>query len=92
MMAAPAAASPPERFEEPFTPNFPDLENDLAVFVNIDRDSYCTEEVVAFEVAIVAWIAGGMMDPFPEERGHGHTEAEEWTINSREGLSGWQSP
>jgi hypothetical protein len=66
-VAAPTAASPPERFEEPFTPNFPDLENDLAVFVNITRDAYCTDDVVAFEEAVIAWIEGGMVDPFPDE-------------------------
>lgn len=60
-----AAASPPDKFEAPITNTHPDLENDLAVFVNTSRDAYCTPEVIAFEEAVVAWLESG--GAFPEE-------------------------
>lgn len=41
---APAAADPPERFEEPFVFVFPDFEHGFWVFSNIDRDFVCTGE------------------------------------------------
>lgn len=66
-LAIPAAAGPPDRFEVPFTPNFPDFEQEFAVFVNIDRAGYCTPEVVAWENAVIAWLEGGMVDPPPPE-------------------------
>lgn len=67
VMAAPATAAPPDKFEVPFTILFPDLENELVVFVNTDRDAYCTEEVVQWENDVIAWLAGGEMgDPPPE--------------------------
>lgn len=65
VMAAPAAASAPDGFEEPITIIFPDLEYELAVLVNIDRAAYCTDEVVAFEEALIEWLEGGMAGPPP---------------------------
>jgi hypothetical protein len=67
LTAVPASASPPDRFEIPFTFVFPDLEYELAAFVNIDRESYCTDEVVNFENAVIAWLEGGMVGDFPDE-------------------------
>jgi hypothetical protein len=64
---APAFAAPPLRFEEPFTIAFPDTNLGLVVMVNIDRASYCTPEIVAWEEAVIAWINGGAIgDPPPE--------------------------
>lgn len=67
LTAVPASASPPDRFEIPLTFLFPDLDNELVAFVNIDRASYCTNAVVDFENAVIAWLEGGMADPFPDE-------------------------
>lgn len=46
--AAPAAADPPERFEEPFAFVFPDFEHGVWVFSNIDRDFVCGDGEVGF--------------------------------------------
>jgi hypothetical protein len=66
VVAVPASAGPPDRFEDPFTATFPDLQNELVVFVNTDRETTCTADVVAWEVAFLAWIEGGEVgDPPP---------------------------
>jgi len=46
--AGPAAADPPERFEEPFVFVFPDFEHGVWVFSNIDRDFVCSDGAVGF--------------------------------------------
>ena len=61
------AAAADHREQVPFSIQFPDLVNELAVFVNSDRASYCTKEVVAFEEAIFDWIMGGFQGPPPAE-------------------------
>ena len=55
----PATAGPPERFEEYLTVSFPDLEHEVAVFVNTTRAAECTPDRVAAEEAFLAWIEGG---------------------------------
>lgn len=67
VMIAPAAAAPPDRFEEPFTILFPDFENELVVFVNTDRAAYCTPEVVQWENDLIAWLEGGQVGEPPPE-------------------------
>jgi hypothetical protein len=67
MMALGTTAGASEKVEVPEYFSFPDFGNELAVFVNISRDELCTDEVVAFENAIAAWLEGGMVDPFPDE-------------------------
>lgn len=67
VMIAPVSASPPDKFEAPWTFGFPDYENGLAVFINTDRETECTDEVVAWELAIAAWLQGGMEGPPPDE-------------------------
>ncbi len=66
VMAVPAVATQAERVELPLTYGWPDLDNGIAVFVNYDRDSYCTPEVFAFENAVIAWLQGGMVGDPPE--------------------------
>jgi hypothetical protein len=65
--AIPAAAAPPEQIADPFPFTGPDFENDLAIFVNTTRAEFCTPEQIAFEQAVADWLAGGMVEPFPEE-------------------------
>jgi hypothetical protein len=64
--AAPALAAPPVRFTEPIPFLFPDLENGLVVLVNMDRETYCTPEEVAWEEAFLAWLEGGEVGDPPE--------------------------
>jgi hypothetical protein len=67
VMAAPAVASPPDKFEAPWEFGFPDLENEFAVFINIDRATRCPAEQVDYEHAFLAWLEGGEMgDPPPQ--------------------------
>jgi hypothetical protein len=65
-VALPAVAAD-HREQVRFTPSFPDLVNELAVFINTDRATYCTTEVVAFEEDLVDWINGGFQGPPPAE-------------------------
>lgn len=44
--------------------------NELAAFVNTTRDTYCTPEIVAFENALVAWLATDRSTPGPTFPGH----------------------
>jgi hypothetical protein len=66
-VAAPASAGPPDRFEDPFPNIFPDVQNGLVVFVNSDRATACTADVVAWEVAVLAWLEGGEVGDRPLE-------------------------
>ena len=84
LLAAPAAAAPPDTFEEHFTIIFPDVERGLVIFVNTTREDYCTPDVVAWELAFIQWIAdfeawleGAMVGPeppFPEDPPSGFPE------------------
>lgn len=53
VVAAPAAAAPPERFEDPIYLNWADLDQGKVVFVNITRDDLCD------------WIDSGFAGPPP---------------------------
>jgi hypothetical protein len=72
------AAGPPQVFEDPFAFTGPDFTHRLVVFVNTSRESFCTEEQVERELAIVEWIEGGMVDPFPE-----------WALERPAGFQTW---
>ena len=72
LAVVPAAAAPPERFDERFTILFPDTTRGLVVLVNTTRDEYCTADVVAWELAVLqfdidwnAWFEGGQVGPEP---------------------------
>ena len=54
------------RFTEPTPFLFPDLELGLVVLVNMDRETYCTPEQVAWEEAFIAWLEGGEVGDPPE--------------------------
>lgn len=73
-----AAAGPPEVFEDPFAFTGPDFTHGLAVFINTSREAFCTDAQVERELAIVAWIEGGMVDPFPE-----------WALERPQGFDTW---
>ena len=55
MVAAPAAAGPPDRFEVPLAFDFPDFENGFVVFLNTSHDVICTDEQLAAELALIEW-------------------------------------
>jgi len=79
LAAAPAqAVGPPEVFEDPFAFTGPDYDHGLVVFINTSRESFCTEEQVGRELALVEWIEGGMVDPFPE-----------WALERPAGFQTW---
>ena len=61
------ASADVQRFELNITPSWYDLSNDLVVLINIDRETLCTDEVVAFEEALADWIAGGLLGEPPAE-------------------------
>ncbi|MGA8046258.1 MAG: hypothetical protein WCA30_08330 [Dermatophilaceae bacterium] len=88
--ASPAGAGgPPEVFEDPFAFTGPDFDNGFAVFINTSREAFCTDEQVAREVAIIDWLEGGMVDPFPEEALERPAGFETWTpaiIDSPHGI------
>ena len=65
--AGSALAAPPEKFTEPAFFVFPDFDLGLVVFINMDRETLCTAEQVAFEEALTAWIEGGELGDPPEE-------------------------
>lgn len=62
-----AAAGQPARFEVPFTILFPDTNLGLVVLINMDRETYCTPEIVAWEEAWIAWIEGGEVGDPPAD-------------------------
>lgn len=74
-----AAAGPPEELEDPFAFTGPDFTNGFAVFINTTRESFCTAEQVAREQAIIDWLEGGMVDPFPESALDRPAGLETWT-------------
>jgi hypothetical protein len=61
-----ALAAPPDRFTEPILLISPDFELGLVLFVNMDRETLCTPEQVAFEEDFLAWIEGGEVGDPPE--------------------------
>jgi hypothetical protein len=62
-----SSASPPDKFEVPFTVRIPDFKNDLAVFVNTSRETYCNAAILQWEANILAWLRGGGQGPFPDD-------------------------
>lgn len=64
--AVPAAAAPPEKFSLPAWFAFPDFNIGLVVLINMDRETICTPEQVAFEEAFIAWLDGGEVGAPPE--------------------------
>jgi len=64
--SATALAAPPAKTTDTFDFEFPDPNLRLVAFMNIDRETYCTPEVVAFEEAVIAWEEGGEVGDFPE--------------------------
>jgi hypothetical protein len=64
---ASAGASPVERTSDAFPFTGPDYENNLAIFVNSSRETFCTPQQVEFERAVRDWLDGGMQGPFPDE-------------------------
>ena len=44
--------------------------NEVAAFVNTTRDAYCTPDMLAFENALVAWLATDRSTPGPTYPGH----------------------
>jgi hypothetical protein len=86
MLAAPAAAAPPDRSEAYYWLGFPDFDRGLVVLVNQTRAHYCTDEVVAWEEDVIdwieaydAWVAAGEPDPpgeppFPNDPAGGFPE------------------
>ncbi len=66
VMTMPGAGAA-ETIEVPDYWSFPDVNNELAVFVNQSRANYCTADVVAFEEAILVWFESGMAGPPPDE-------------------------
>jgi hypothetical protein len=78
LTASPASAGPPEELEDPFAYTTPDVENGLVVFVNTSREAFCTDLQVSRELAILAWLEAGMVDPFPE-----------WALERPDGFETW---
>ena len=66
VLAAAAAAVSPHSFDYPLGFQFPDYGNGVVVFVNSDRASYCTPEVVQSENDFIAWLEGGMVGDPPD--------------------------
>lgn len=67
VMAAPAGASPPDKFQAPWEFGFPDFDNEVAVFINIDRETRCPQEQLDWEYAFLDWIlAGEIGEPPPQ--------------------------
>lgn len=64
--AAPALAGPPTKFSEPMLFLFPDTEHGIVVLINIDRETICSSEQVAWEEAFLAWLEGGEVGDPPE--------------------------
>ena len=64
--AAPASAAPPGQNDVPFFFLAPDTNLGLVVFINMDRATYCTPEIVAWEEAFIDWLEGGEVGDPPE--------------------------
>lgn len=64
--AGTALAGPPERFTAPLLFLFPDTNLGLVVLINIDRETICSPEQVAWEEAFIAWLDGGEVGDPPE--------------------------
>ena len=64
--AVPVSAAPPGKFEDPFIFLAPDTNLGLVVFINTDRATYCTPEIVAWEEAVIDWLDGGQVGDPPE--------------------------
>ncbi len=64
--AGPALAAPPARFTAPALFLFPDFNLGLVVLINIDRETICSPEQVAWEEAFIAWLEGGEVGDPPE--------------------------
>lgn len=64
-LAVPAEAAPPQPAAVPFV--YGDFDNGYAVFINIDRPSYCTPQVVQWELDVLDWLEGGEVGPPPPE-------------------------
>ncbi len=68
--AASAVAAPPAKSAQPVTFIFPDFNLGLVIFINMDRATFCTPEMTAWEEDLLAWLEGGEIgDPpvAPEE-------------------------
>ncbi|MDH3500099.1 MAG: hypothetical protein OEM97_08260 [Acidimicrobiia bacterium] len=65
VVALPAGANPPERFEDPFWLIYPESDNNLAVFTNITREDICTPAVVDWEQKFAKWLDSGMVGDRP---------------------------
>ena len=64
--AAPVSAAPPDKIEVPFFFLAPDLNLGMVVFINMDRATYCTPAIVAWEEAVIEWLDGGQVGDPPE--------------------------
>ncbi len=64
--AVPAMAGPPDKFSAPAWFAFPDFNLGLVVFMNMDRETVCTPEQIAWEEAFLAWLEGGEVGDPPE--------------------------
>ena len=64
--AASAFAAPPEKSTENETFIFPDFSLGLVVFINMDRETFCTAEMTAWEEALLEWLEGGEVGDPPE--------------------------
>lgn len=64
--ASTALAAPPEKFTQPVVLVSPDFELGLVLFINVDRETMCTPEQVAFEEAFLEWLEGGEIGDPPE--------------------------
>jgi hypothetical protein len=63
---ASALAAPPEKSTAPILFLFPDTDLGLVVLINIDRETICSPEQVAWEEAFIAWLEGGEVGDPPE--------------------------
>lgn len=64
-VAVPAEAGPPIRGEK-VAFAYGDFDNGYVVFINTERETYCTEAALAAEQAYLEWLAGGEQgDPPP---------------------------
>jgi hypothetical protein len=65
--ATPAAADRGETTQEPIRFALADDEHGLMVFVNVTRESLCTDERLAYEDELLAWFDSDMTSAPPEE-------------------------
>lgn len=88
--AAPSAGAAPSRSREPLLNLFPDFERGLVILMNTSREAYCTPGVVAWEEAVIAWIADfdewvaggeiGPEPPFPDDPPGGFPDGEKLVL------------